>query len=59
MITPVYGGSEVRRSVIPGGRPGAVVEVGWAAAPYAFTCEERHMKPTPRTTGAIRNADAV
>ncbi|MFB6481755.1 hypothetical protein ACFCXF_12135 [Streptomyces virginiae] len=36
--------------------PGTVVE---AAASYAFTCEERHMHPTPGVTDIIRNADVV
>ncbi|MFB6557860.1 hypothetical protein ACFWWM_08010 [Streptomyces sp. NPDC058682] len=39
--------------------PGAVVEVvevAEGAAPYVFTCEERHMNPKSRVTGTIRDA---
>ncbi|MFB7178867.1 hypothetical protein ACFCYI_14315 [Streptomyces sp. NPDC056257] len=35
-----------------------VAESVGAVAPYAFTREERHMSPTSRTTGTVRNANA-
>ncbi|MFJ2747847.1 hypothetical protein [Streptomyces sp. NPDC087297] len=39
--------------------PGPAVEPVRAAGPYAFTSEERHMNPTSRATGTVRDADAA